>query len=119
MEGRMGSLTLRGALPGPQGPAPPASGERPGSAGQQRPLFLAFLRGLQKPGEFGREAGLQVPGPRLKARWPPSEDAGSRGPLRFPPTLQRALLFPERALEERQPLPWPSTLESPVPASEA
>lgn len=115
----MGSLVLRGAHPGPQGPALPASREAPESADQERPPFLVFLPGLQKPGEFGRETALQVPGRRLRVRWPPSEDAGSPGPLRFPPTLQRALLFPERALGERQPLPWPSTLESPVPAPEA
>lgn len=76
----MGSLTLRGALPGPQGPALPASREAPGSADQERPPFLVFLPGLQKPGEFGRETGLQVPGRRLRARWSPGEDAGSRGP---------------------------------------
>ena len=71
MQGKMSSLTLRGELPGPQGPHPPESWEPLGPASQERPPFLAPLPGMLKPGEFCRETGHQAPGGRLRAQWSP------------------------------------------------
>ena len=86
-------------------PSNQRAGDPPGLASRSRTLPPAFLQGLQEPEKFSRETGLRASGPRRRTRWPPSEGAGSRGARWFPPTLQRALLFPESALGKDRPYP--------------
>lgn len=82
VEGRRYSLALSAKrFPGPQAPAPPASRESPGPASQESALSFAFLPRLQKPGELGRETGLQAAGRRPRARRPPGEGACDARPL--------------------------------------
>ncbi|XP_036204468.1 uncharacterized protein LOC118675777 isoform X1 [Myotis myotis] len=91
-------------FPGPQGLAPPATRNLRDPRAKKKP-FPCFPAGAAEAGRIQQEVGLQAPGPRLRAQWPPREGADSHGLLWFPPTLQRALLFPERALGIDNPYP--------------
>lgn len=96
-EGGMGWLILRGELPG-------TAGTRPASV-PGTPFFVARLPGMQKPedsagrrGSGGQEGGQGCGGH-------PGEGPAARGPLRPPPTLQRALLCPEPRWGRDAPYP--------------
>lgn len=80
-----------------------SSRQRPGTF--EKNLFPCFPAGAAEAGRIQQEVVLQAPGPRLRAQWPPREGADSHGLLWFPPTLQRALLFPGRALGIDNPYP--------------
>lgn len=105
-EGGMGWLILRGELPGTAGTRPASVPGTPGARGPRRtPLSVARLPGLQKPedsagrrGSGGQEGGQGCGGH-------PGEGPAAHGPLRPPPTLQRALLCPEPPWGRDAPYP--------------
>lgn len=66
MEGKMTSLSFRRRTSLYRGDSPHL-----GTSGAHEPRktpFLVLLPGMQKPGEFGRETGLQAPGGGLRAQ---------------------------------------------------